>query len=157
MFKRCLAAGLALAALGSTSAVATTSTISNFTVSIQIIAGCTISATNINYGAMQGNVLLGAAQTSTAAMGGLFTYQCTSNPSGPVPALSASTGANPSGAQARMKGALGGFINYSLNMPVIAAFTGASQTAQITATIPTVTTVPAVDNYTDTVTLTLTY
>jgi len=157
MFKRCLAAGLALAALGSGSAFATTSTISNFTVSVQIIAGCTISATNINYGAMQGNLLLTTAQTSTPAMGGLFTYQCTPNPSGPVPALTASTGANPNGAQPRMKGVLGGYINYGLNMPAIAAFTGASQTAQITATIPTVTTAPAVDTYTDTVTLTLTY
>ena len=90
-------------------------------------------------------------------MGGLFTYQCTAN-TGTTPALTASTGAHPTGAQAYMKGAVNsGLIPYSLTLPTIATFTGAAQTAQITATIPTMATVPSVDTYSDTVTLTLTY
>jgi len=106
---------------------------------------------------VQGNVLLTTAQTSTAAMGGLLTYQCTAN-NGVTPVLTNSTGLNPSGAQAQMLGATtGSFIPYNLNIPAIAAFDGTAQTAQITATIPTVPAVPAVDTYSDTVTLTLTY
>ena len=157
MFKRSLAAGVACAAIVSGSAFAATSTINNFTVSIAITAGCTISATNINFGAVQGNVLLTTAQTSTAAMGGLLTYHCTAN-NGVAPVLTNSTGLNPSGTQAQMLGATtGSFIPYNLNIPAIAAFDGTAQTAQITATIPTVPAVPAVDTYSDTVTLTLTY
>jgi len=157
MYKRIASASAGMALLASTPAFATTSTINNFTVSVSITAGCTISATNINFGGVQGNALLTTAQTSTPAMGGLFTYQCTPN-TGTAPSLAASTGANPNGAQARMKGTtFGGFINYNVNVPSITAFSGASQTAQITATIPTLATVPSVDSYTDTVTLTLTY
>jgi len=157
MYKRIVSASACLALLASTPAFAASSTVSNFTVSVSITAGCNVSATNINFGALQGQFLLATAQTSTPAMGGLFTYQCTPN-TGTTPALTATAGANPSGAQARMKGAtLGGFINYNLNMPSFTTFSGSSQTAQITATIPTVATVPNVDSYTDTMTLTLTY
>ena len=157
MLKRSLAASLAFAALASSSAFAATSTINNFTVSVAITAGCTISATNINFGSLQGNVLLATAQTSTVGQGGLFTYQCTTG--GAAPVLTASTGGQPSGGVARMKGITSAldFIPYSLTMPTIAAFTGAAQTAQITATIPIMATAPAVDSYSDTVTLTLTY
>jgi spore coat protein U-like protein len=42
-------------------------------------------------------------------------------------------------------------------MPTIATFTGAAQTAQITATIPAQATLPTVDVYSDTVVLTLSY
>ena len=57
-----------------------------------------------------------------------------------------------------MKGVTnGGYIPYSLTMPVIAATTGVAQTAQITATIPAQTTLPTADVYSDTVVLTLTY
>lgn len=157
MMKQGLALGLAFAAFGASSAFATTSTINNFTVSISITAGCTISATNINFTSIQGSTLLTTAQTSTAANGGLFTYQCTAG-NGTTPALTSNFGAHPTGSQAYMKGVTTpGLIAYSLNLPTIATFTGAPQTAQITATIPTVATVPAVDTYSDTVTLTLTY
>lgn len=56
-----------------------------------------------------------------------------------------------------MLGALGGFIPYTLNVGSVSAFTGNAQTAQITATIPAMTTLPAVDTYTDAVVLTLAY
>lgn len=156
MFKRILVAAAAVLPLATGSALATTSTVNNFQVSIGITAGCNISATNIAYGAIQGGALLTTAQVSTAAMGGLVTYQCAAG-TGTSPTLTASTGANPTGAQANMKGTLGGLIPYSLAMPAIAAFTGATQTAQITATIPVMAVAPSVDSYVDTVTLTLTY
>lgn len=157
MMKQSLALGLAIAAFGASSALATTSTINNFTVSITITAGCTISATNINFGSVPGQNLLTGPLTSTAGQGGLFTYQCTAN-TGTSPTLTANTGAHPTGAQAYMKGSTySGLIPYSLTMPTITTFNGAAQTAQITATIPTQTTIPSVDTYSDTVTLTLTY
>ncbi len=155
MFKRILAAGFALAALGSGSALAATVT-TNMQVSVSITAGCAISATNIAFGSLSASTVLTAAQTSTAAMGGLVSYTCTTG-SGSTPGLTTSLGANASGAQARMKGVGGTFLNYSLNMPAIGAVTGSAQTAQVTATIPLQATAPAIDSYTDTVTLTLTY
>jgi len=156
MFKRILVAATAMLPLATGSALAATSTVNNFQVSINITAGCNISATNIAYGAIQGSALVTTAQVSTPAMGGLVTYQCATG-TGTSPVLTASTGANATGGQANMIGTLGGLIPYSLAMPAIAAFTGSTQTAQITATIPIMAAAPAVDSYTDTVTLTLTY
>jgi spore coat protein U-like protein len=90
-------------------------------------------------------------------MGGLFTYTCTPG-NGVAPVLSADTGLNPSAGVNRMiGGATATFIPYALAMPAIAAFTGGTQTAQITATIPAQGTLPLVDTYTDSVVLTLTY
>lgn len=156
MRKQGLALGLALAAFGACPAFATTSVINNFTVSISITAGCTISATNLVFTSIPGNVLLTTAQSAGAGQGGVFTYQCTATST--TPTLTATKGAQPSGGQAYMKGtSTGGLIPYTLVTPTITAFTGAAQTAQLTATIPTMTTVPAVDTYSDTVTLTLTY
>ncbi len=140
--------------LAFTDANATTST-TNMSVSIQITAGCNISVTNINFGSTAATVLT-SAQTSTAAMGGLFSYTC--SPGTNTPALTAGQGNNYLTSTNRMKGGtLGGFIPYSLTLPSIATFTGSAQTAQITATIPAQATLPAVDTYTDTVVLTLTY
>ena len=57
-----------------------------------------------------------------------------------------------------MKGAASGaFLPYTLTLPTLATATGAAQTAQITATIPAQATLPAIDTYSDTVVLTLTY
>ena len=156
MVKRILAAAAMLAPFATGSAHAATSAINNFQVTISITTGCTISATDIAFGNLQGSILLTTAQTSTAAMGGLFHYQCAAG-AGPLPVLTASSGAHPSGAQARMIGLSGGFINYNLTMPSLVAFTGAPQAAQIIANIPTVATAPAVDSYSDMVTLTMTY
>ena len=144
----------AAASLLVSGAQATTST-TNMNVSIQITAGCNISVTNINFGSMPATNLT-SAQTSTAAMGGLFTYTC--SPGSNTPALTAGQGNNFLTSTNRMKGAVNaGFIPYSLNLPSIATFTGVAQTAQITATIPAQAALPAVDTYTDTVVLTLTY
>ncbi len=157
MFKRILAAGAALGLLASGVAHATTAIVNNFQIDVSITAACTITATNINFGAIAGSVLLSTAQTSTAAMGGLFSYQCNGGTGAP-PVLTASTGAHASGAQPRLAGTAGtDFINYSLNLPSLAAFDGTVQTGQITATIPIVVAVPPVDAYNDSVTLTLTY
>ena len=146
-----LAAGFALAAAGPASA--TTST-TNMNVSITITAACNISVTNINFGSVP-STTLAAAQTSTVAMGGLFSYTC--SPGTAAPVLTAGNGNNYSGGNRMKGGTLGGFLPYTLNLPAIAAFTGNAQTAQITATIPAQATLPAVDTYTDTVVLTLTY
>lgn len=157
MFKRILAAAAAASLLTFGAAQATTVTLNNFQVNVSITSGCTITATNINFGAIAGSVLLTTSQTSTAAMGGLFTYQCNGG-SGAAPVLTASTGAHASGTQPRMAGSIGtDFINYTLAMPSLAAFNGTAQTGQITATIPTVAAVPQVDTYADSVTLTMTY
>lgn len=146
-----LAAGFSLAL---SSAGATTST-ANMNVSITITAGCTVSVTNINFGSVASTVLT-SAQTSTAAMGGLFSYTC--SPGSNTPVLTANQGNNFLSPNNRMKGAVnGGFLPYSLALPAIATFTGVAQTAQITATIPAQVTLPTVDSYTDTVVLTLTY
>jgi spore coat protein U-like protein len=142
----------AFAAMAVVPAEAATST-ANMNVSIQIIAGCNITLTNINFGSVAANTL-SAATTSTAAMGGAFNYACSNT--GVTPVLSYNGGNNFSTTN-RMKGALGGFIPYTLNMPTLPALSGATQNAQITATIPAQGTLPAVDSYTDTVTLTLTY
>ena len=157
MFKRILAAGAAFGVLASGAAHATTVTLNNFQVDVSITSGCTITATNINFGAIAGSVLLTTAQTSTPAMGGLFTYQCNGG-TGAAPVLTASTGAHASGTQPRMAGAIGtDFLNYTLTMPSLVAFNGTAQTGQITATIPTLAAVPTVDTYSDSVTLTMTY
>ena len=151
------AAGLSFAAsllFAVAPARATTSTAS-MNVSITITAGCTVGVTNINFGSVASTVLA-TAQTSTAAMGGLFSYTC--SPGSATPALTASQGNNFATANNRMKGATnGGFLPYSLTLPTIATFTGSAQTAQITATIPAQATLPTVDSYVDTVVLTLTY
>jgi spore coat protein U-like protein len=148
-----VAALLGATALVSSAATAATST-ANLNVSIQITSGCTVSVTNINFGSVA-STALGVAQTSTAGMGGLFSYTC--SPGTTTPALTASQGSYYSGSN-RMKGATNGtFLPYTLNLPSIASFTGALQQAQITATIPAQTTLPTVDTYSDTVVLTLTY
>jgi spore coat protein U-like protein len=150
-----LAAGAAAALLALAPARAATLT-ANMNVSIQITAACTVSVTNIAYGTQPGT-FLSVAQTSTAAMGGLFSYTCTPG-NGVAPALTASNGNNFLAGSNRMKGGVTAkFIPYSLAMPAIAAFTGSAQTAQITATIPAQAPLPSVDTYTDTVLLTLTY
>ena len=92
--------------------------------------------------------------TSTAAMGGLLTYTCSP---GSSPTLSASNGQNYTTTNRMKASTTAGFIPYSLNMPTLAAVTGTAQTAQITATIPAQGSLPAVDSYSDTVVLTLTY
>jgi spore coat protein U-like protein len=88
-------------------------------------------------------------------MGGLFSYTC--SPGSNPPSLAYGNGLNYSSGN-RMIGAVNGaFIPYTLNMPTISAFTGATQTAQITATIPAQGSPPTVDTYSDTVVLTLSY
>ena len=151
--RRIVALALAAVALAPAAAVAATAT-ANMNVSIQITAGCNVSLTNINFGAVAATALA-SATTSTAAMGGLFTYAC--SPGGVTPSLSVSQGANFQVSN-RMKGAsAGGFLPYTLSVPTLPALTGATQTAQITATIPAQTTLPAVDTYSDTVVVTLSY
>ena len=149
---RMLCAAAMLAAASGGVAQATTST-ANMNVSITITAACNISVTDINVGSLAATVL-SSALVSTAAMGGLFSYTC--SPGSTTPALTAGPG-NYFSSTNRMKGALGSFLPYTLALPTIAAFTGAAQTAQITATIPIQTTLPTVDAYTDKVLLTLTY
>jgi spore coat protein U-like protein len=122
-------------------------------VSITVTSACNISVTDINFGAVPASALA-SALTSTAGMGGLFTYTCGASTA--TPSLTASQGQNYSGSN-RMKGTLGAFLPYSLNIPAVAAFSGAAQTAQITATIPAQGTLPAADTYTDAVVLTLSY
>jgi len=122
-------------------------------VSINVTAACSVSVTDVNFGSVSA-ATLSASLTSTAAMGGLLTYTCASSN---TPALGASQGQNYSSGN-RMKGAsLGGFLPYNLNLPTLPPYTGAQQTAQITATIPAQGTLPSVDSYTDAVVLTLTY
>ena len=146
---------IAAAVLGAASAPAgaTTST-TNMTVGITITAACNISVTNINFGSMLSTALL-SAQTSTPAMGGLFTYTC--SPGSNTPSLAYGNGTHYSGGNRMLGATNGGFLPYTLAMPVIATFTGVAQTAQITATIPVQVTLPAVDVYSDTVVLTLSY
>jgi spore coat protein U-like protein len=149
-FVRCvlaLSASLAIPAF----AFAAQST-SSMNVSITVTAACTLAVTDINFGAVAA-ATLATAQTSTAVMGGLFTYTCASNN---TPGLAANQGQN-FAAGNRMKGALGSFLPYSLTVPTLPPYTGAQQTAQITATIPAQGTLPTVDTYTDQVVLTLTY
>jgi len=125
----------------------------NMNVSINVTAACSVAVTDVNFGSVSA-ATLSASLTSTAAMGGLLTYTCASSN---TPALAASQGQNYSTGN-RMKGAsLGGFLHYSLNLPTLPPYTGALQTAQITATIPAQGTLPSVDSYTDAVVLTLTY
>jgi spore coat protein U-like protein len=140
------------AVLAAPAAFAAQST-ANMNVSLTVTAACNVSVTDINFGSVPASAL-SAAMTSTAAMGGLFTYTCGSSTT--TPSLSAGQGKNYSGGN-RMKGSLGSFLPYSLNVPTVAAFTGAAQTAQITATVPAQGTLPAVDTYTDAVVLTLSY
>jgi spore coat protein U-like protein len=147
--------GLALLAavfVAPSAAFAGTST-ANMNVSITISSGCTISVSDINFGSVAATVL-STALTSTASQGGLLSYQC--GVTGTTPALTAGNGLYNAGGN-RMKGSLGAFIPYSLNLPTVAAFTGNAQTAQITATIPAQAVLPAADTYTDAVVLTLTY
>jgi spore coat protein U-like protein len=126
----------------------------NMTVDVTVTSACAISVTNIDFGSMLSTALL-SAQTSTAAMGGLFTYTCStgSNP----PSLTYGNGQSYSSGNRMIGASNGGFIPYSLNMPTIAAFTGSAQTAQITATIPALAAPPTVDAYSDTIVLTLNY
>lgn len=135
------------------SANAATST-ANMTVGIQITAACNVSVSNINFGSQAATVLT-AALTSTPAMGGLFTYTC--SPGTAAPILTYGPGLHNSSGNRMIGGTSGGFIPYTLAMPAIPAFTGNTTTAQISATIPIQATLPAVDTYTDTVLLTLTY
>jgi spore coat protein U-like protein len=127
-------------------------TTANMNVSISVTSACGVSVTDIQFGSVPASSL-STAMTSTAAMGGLFTYSCAS---ANTPALVASQGQNYASGN-RMKGLLGGYLPYGLNVPSLVAFTGAAQTSQITATIPAQGTLPAVDTYTDAVVLTLTY
>ena len=149
-----LGLGVGLLCCTASSAGATTST-ANMNVSIQITAGCNVSVTNINFGSIPSTGLV-SAQTSTPGMGGLFSYTC--SPGALLPALTAGQGANYKAPNNQMKGATtGALLPYTLTLPALANITGATQTAQITATIPAQTTVPGVDSYADTVVLTLTY
>jgi spore coat protein U-like protein len=148
-----LASGLCVAAvILAAPAFAATST-ANMNISITVTSACTVSVTDINFGSTPASALL-STTTSTAAMGGLFSYTC--GASATTPTLAYSQGQNYLGVN-RMHGSLGGFLPYALNIPAIAAFTGAPQTAQITATIPAQAVLPAADTYTDAVVLTLTY
>ncbi len=144
---------VALAAVLAAPAAFAAQSTANMNVSITVTAACTVSVTDINFGSVPATAL-SAAMTSTAAMGGLFTYTCGAESN--TPALAASQGQNYSSSN-RMKGALGSFLPYALNVPAVSAFSGAAQTAQITATSPAQGTLPAVDTYTDAVVLTLTY
>ena len=150
---RSLVATAALsAALPLAPAVAATST-TNMTVNIQIVAACVLAVTNINFGT-QTAASVAAGMVSTVAMGGLFTSTC---PNGTSPVLTASQGANWSGTTNRMKGVTPtNLIPYSLAWPALPPSTGALVTTQITATLP-VQAAPAIDTYTDSVVLTLTY
>jgi spore coat protein U-like protein len=144
---------LAAALLAAPSLAFAAQSTTNMNVSMTVTTACTISVTDINFGAVPASALI-SSLTSSASMGGLFTYACGASTT--TPALAASVGQNHTTSN-RMKGSLGGFIPYSLNIPAVAAFSGAVQTAQITATIPAQGTLPAADTYTDAVVLTLTY
>lgn len=140
---------LALVVVAPASAMAGTAT-TNMTVGITVTSACSLTVTDINFGTVPATTLA-SALTSTAAMGGLLSYNCAT-----APTLSAGQGKNYSSSN-RMIGAVSGsFIPYSLNLPTLSAATGA-QTAQITATIPAQSNLPTGDSYTDQVVLTLTY
>ncbi len=149
-----LRCGLIAAALfaAPASALAGTST-ATMNVGITVTAACNVSVTDINFGSVPASTLANTT-TSTAAMGGLFTYTCGALST--TPSLTAGQGLNYSGSN-RMKGALGGYLPYVLNVPAVSTFTGVAQTAQITATIPAQSVLPTVDTYTDAVVLTLSY
>jgi hypothetical protein len=136
----------------STPSHATTST-ANMNVGITVTAGCNVSVTDINFGNVAASAFT-ASQTSTSGEGGLFTYTCGATTT--TPALTASHGANYTTTN-NMLGVLGGTLPYTLNIGSVSTFTGNAQTAQITATIPIQSTLPAVDVYTDAVVLTLSY
>jgi spore coat protein U-like protein len=147
-----IAATVLTAVLPLAPAFAATST-TNMTVNIQIVAACTLSVTNTNFGT-QTAASVAAGMVSTAAMGGVFTSTC---PNGTSPVLTASQGANWSGTTNRMKGVTPtNLIPYSLAWQALPPSTGALVTTQITATLP-VQAAPAIDTYTDSVVLTLTY
>jgi spore coat protein U-like protein len=145
--------GFALTALLAAPAAFAAQSTANMNVGITVTAACNVAVTDINFGSAPASAL-SSAMTSTAAMGGLFTYTC--GPTSTTPSLAAGQGQNFS-SNNRMKGLLGGFLPYSLNVPAVATFTGVAQTAQITATIPAQGTLPAADVYTDAVVLTLNY
>ncbi len=132
---------------------ATSSTI-NMSVGITITAACNLSVTNINFGSMLATALT-SAQTSTPAMGGLLTYTC--SPGSNTPSLGYGQGLHYTTSNQMMGVNTATYIPYTLTMPTIATFTGVIQTAQIYANIPPQTTLPAVDVYSDTVVLTLSY
>jgi len=147
-----IAAGVLTATLPLAPAFAATST-ANMTVNIQIIAACTVSVSNINFGS-QVAASVAAGMVSTAAMGGLFTSTC---PNGTSPVLTASQGANWSGTTNQMNGVTPtNLIPYSLSWPALPPSTGVAVNTQIIATLP-VQAAPAIDTYTDSVVLTLTY
>jgi len=155
-FAKAVVALTSMAALAASSegAYATTST-ANMTVSIQITAGCNVVVSNLTFTTVQATALTSAQNSSG---GGVFSYTC--SPGANAPALTAGQGLNYSttGATNQMKGATSAkFLPYTLSLPTIAAFTGSAQSASITATIPAQASLPAVDTYSDTVVLTLTY
>ena len=144
---------VALAAVLAAPAAFAAQSTANMNVGITVTAACNVAVTDINFGSVPASSL-SSALTSTVAMGGLFTYTC--GAASNTPTLATSQGQNYAGGN-RMKGLLGGFLNYSLNVPGVSSFSGVAQTAQITATIPAQGALPAVDTYTDAVVLTLTY
>jgi spore coat protein U-like protein len=138
----------------SETAFATTSN-ANMNVGIQITSGCNISVSNLTFTTVQATALT-SAQTSSG--GGVFSYTC--SPGANTPSLTAGHGNNYSTTNSTNQmigGTSGKFLPYSLNLPSIAAFTGSTQTANITATIPAQASLPTVDTYSDTVVLTLNY
>ena len=110
----------ALAVLLAAPAAFAAQSTANMNVSITVTAACNVSVTDINFGPVPATALA-ASMTSTAAMGGLFTYTC--GDASNTPTLAAGPGQYNSSGN-RMKGTLGSFLPYSLNVPAVAAFTG---------------------------------
>ena len=102
---------VALAAVLAAPAAFAAQSTANMNVGITVTAACNVAVTDINFGSVPASTLA-SALTSTAAMGGLFTYTC--GASSNTPTLAASQGQNYAGGN-RMKGLLGGFLDYSLH------------------------------------------
>ena len=129
-------AGLALLA-ASNGAFAASAT-SNFNVSVTVTAGCTISATPLNFGSFAGSIPAGTTNTSTVTVG------CTSG----VPyALSFAAGSVLANATATMAN---GAANIPASLTVSttgATGTGANTTATINGTIVAAQLFPAAGTY----------
>ena len=151
MFSRKIFAAALLALIAPASGALAATTTTSMPVSITITNACTISVTPLVFTTTAGTTLSSAYSTTT---GGVFSYQCT--PNGLVPGLTYGNGNNFSGTN-RMKGTGGTFIPYSLSAVTLVTPTGAVQTATIPGLIPAQASIPAVDTYTDSVVLTLTY
>jgi len=155
----CASVAAFLCAAGSAAAATATST---FTVTITITSACTVTTTSNMAFASTG--LLNAAVNATAG----FNVTCST---GTSYAIGLDNGSNVSGSQRRMKGGASNseYISYNLysdsnhtvvwdnTTTVSGTGSGSAQSLIVYGQVPVQTTPSAASNYTDTVTVTVTY